>query len=102
MVWVSMAIWPSSGCACNSREILAFETRGDFALSGDLRGMARSGQWLDQALARGLRGRRRPGGLAELVADVGDVAVDGVRAEVEALGDLTVAEPVGDVPQDLD
>ena len=41
--------------------------------------------------------RRQP----QLRADVGDVAVDGVGAEDELLGDLAVAAPEGDEAQDI-
>ena len=44
------------------------------------------------------RGARR---LAELRADVGDVAVHGVRADDQPRGDVGVAEPLGDQSQDL-
>ena len=60
-------------------------------------------------LTRGL-GRVLPvpgGGLAarlqhQLVEDVGDVALDGVRAEIEAAGDQLVAVAGGDVAQHLE
>ena len=41
-------------------------------------------------------------GAAQLGVDVGDVAVDRVLAEREALGDGAVAEPVGDEAEHLE
>ena len=55
----------------------------------------------DQARARRVGGRRRARRLPELGADVGHVPVDGVGADDQPAGDLGVAEPVGDEPQDL-
>src|SRR5262245_27794701 len=49
-----------------------------------------------QSEARGLRDGGRPRGAAQLAADVGDVAVHGMRAQHELLGDLVVAETARD------
>src|SRR5919109_965079 len=51
-------------------------------------------------LSRVCRGGR-PRGEPELHEDVRDVAVDGVLAKGEPCGDLSVAQPLGDEPEDL-
>jgi radical SAM superfamily enzyme YgiQ (UPF0313 family) len=57
---------------------------------------------LQKPVLGGPRNRRRARRQAQLRPDVGDVAVDGVAAQVKPLGDLLVAEPLGHEAQHLD
>lgn len=49
----------------------------------------------NNALAPGVDGGLGPIGQMQLAEDVGDVALDGLLAQVEALRDLRVAQPLG-------
>ena len=55
----------------------------------------------EQAQARRLSDRRGTGTAPELAADVGDVAVHGVRAQDQLLGDFLIAQPACDQRQHL-
>ena len=57
---------------------------------------------VDEVLRRGRRRRPRSVSHAQLGADVGDVAVDGVRAEEQPLGDPGVALALPDEPEDVE
>src|SRR6478752_2160393 len=73
-----------------------------FAQRGHLMTMAGSGHGpSDQAQASRLGHCCRPGAAAELVADVCNMAVDGVLAEDQMLGDLPIAQPAGDEGEHL-
>ena len=56
---------------------------------------------LEQAGANRVGGRGRPRGELELAQDVGDVAVNGVLAHHQPLGDLPVREALGEQAQHL-
>ena len=55
----------------------------------------------EQAVAMGERSGRRPGGHAELEEDVAQVAVDGLLAPEQGLGDGTVGVARGHQAEDL-
>lgn len=57
---------------------------------------------LEKPLLGGPGHRRRARRQSKLGADVRDVTVHGVTAEVEAVGDLLVPEPAGDEPKHLE
>ena len=56
---------------------------------------------LDEAEARRLRDRGGPGCCPQLAADVGDVTVHRVRADLQLFGDFTIAETVCDAIENL-
>ena len=77
---------------------------GDFAAG---RRMARTGHEKtstsgEQAAARGLCHSRGAGGHTQLAQDVRQMAMNGVVAHEDPLGDRLIVQAFGDEPQDLD
>src|SRR5688572_28514107 len=78
----------------------------DFARSGHLRPVRDSQLWLsawsfEHVRTCGMNGRGRPRRKVELAEDVRDMAVDGVLAHHEPLGDLSVRQPLRQQAQDI-